>query len=66
VIRAAAAGVWDFLVGDDWRIALGAVLILGVVAIVAAFDVPAWWIAPPGVLGVLYLSVSRGLRRAGP
>jgi hypothetical protein len=64
VIRAAVAGVWDFLVGDDWRIALGAVLILGAVAIVAALEVSAWWITPPGVLGVLYLSVSRGLRKA--
>jgi hypothetical protein len=64
VIRSAVAGVWDFLVGDDWRIALGAAMILGAVALVAAFDVAAWWIAPPGVLAVLYLSVSRGLRLA--
>jgi hypothetical protein len=64
VIRGALAGVWDFLVGDDWRIALGAVLVLGAVAIVAALDVSAWWISPPGVLGVLCLSVTRGLRPA--
>jgi hypothetical protein len=64
VIRAAPAGIWDFLVGDDWRIALGAVLILGVVAVVAALGFAAWWIAPPGVLGVLYLTVGRGLRLA--
>jgi hypothetical protein len=64
VIRGALAGVWDFLVGDDWRIALGAVLVLGAVAIVAALDVSSWWIAPPGVLGVLCLSVIRGLRPA--
>jgi hypothetical protein len=63
VIRAAVAGIY-FLVGDDWRIALGAVLVLGAVAVVAALGAPAWWIAPPGVLGVLYLSVSRGLRLA--
>jgi hypothetical protein len=64
VIRAALVGIWDFLVGDDWRIAAGAVVILGVVAIVAALGLAAWWIAPPGVLGLLWLSVGRGLRLA--
>jgi hypothetical protein len=57
-------GVWDFVVGDDWRTALGVVLALGLTAIVAETSVPAWWIVPSAVLLLLALSIRRAARGA--
>jgi hypothetical protein len=57
--------LWDFVVGDDWRIALGVVLTLGVTAIVAGTAVTAWWILPLGVAGLLTASVWRVGRSRG-
>ena len=55
--------IWEFIVGDDWRIALGVVSALGVTALVTDTTVSAWWILPLGVAGVLGLSVWRAARR---
>jgi hypothetical protein len=55
-------GVWDFIVGDDWRTALGVVLALGVTALIAQTG-SAWWVMPIAVLGLLVLSI-RGAARA--
>jgi hypothetical protein len=54
-----ARAVWDFVVGDDWRTALGVVAALGVTAIVAGAGVTAWWIVPVAVLALLAMSLSR-------
>jgi hypothetical protein len=54
--------IWDFVVGDDWRIALGVVAALGVTALITETSVSAWWILPVGVAGVLGLSVWRAAR----
>jgi hypothetical protein len=51
--------VWDFVVGDDWRIAAGVVLALAVTALVAETSLSAWWILPLAVVGVLGASVWR-------
>ena len=50
---------WDFIVGDDWRVAAGIALALGATAILAATSVPAWWVLPLAVAAVLWLSVRR-------
>jgi hypothetical protein len=52
-------GVWDFIVGDDWRTAVGVVAALGITALVAGAGVAAWWITPVAVLGLLALSLRR-------
>ncbi len=52
-------GAWDFVVGDDWRTALGVVLALGLTALVAETSVAAWWIMPLAVLALLALSIRR-------
>jgi hypothetical protein len=57
-------GVWGFVVGDDWRTAIGVALALGATAIVAAAGVSAWWIMPPAVLALLALSLRRAARGA--
>jgi hypothetical protein len=54
--------LWDFVVGDDWRIALGVVIALGVTALVTDTSVSAWWILPLAVAAVLGLSVWRAAR----
>ena len=63
-IRAFLLGVWDFVVGDDWRTALGVVLALGVTALVAETSVATWWIMPPAVLLLLALSIRRAAKGA--
>jgi len=53
---------WDFVVGDDWRAALGLAVAIGITAALAAADVPAWWFMPLAVAVVLWLSLSREAR----
>jgi hypothetical protein len=54
--------LWDFVVGDDWRIAAGVVIALGLTAVVADTSVSAWWILPVAVAMVLGESVWRAAR----
>jgi len=56
------AGVWEFVVGDDWRTALGVVLALALTALLAGAAISAWWIMPLAVLGLLALSIRRAAR----
>ncbi len=57
--------VWDFVVGDDWRIALVVIVGLAMTAIVAGAGATAWWILPVATLAVLGLSVWRAARSDG-
>jgi thiamine transporter ThiT len=65
VTRLAAFGRfwWNFVVGDDWLVAAGLVVALSVTALVAHDDVSAWWLMPLAVVGLLVLSLRRGVRR---
>lgn len=60
-LRGFAAFWWDFIVGDDWRIAAGAILTLAVTAAVAG-HIAAWWIPPLAVLVLLGVSLVRAVR----
>ena len=53
---------WDFVIGDDWRIAAGVAIALGATAALAETDEPAWWLLPVAVPGLLYLSLKRAAR----
>jgi hypothetical protein len=53
---------WDFIVGDDWRVAVGIVLAFGLTALLETTSVPAWWVLPLGVAAVLWLSLRRVAR----
>jgi hypothetical protein len=53
---------WDFVVGDDWRVAAGVVVALAVTAAVAATGAPAWWLLPLAVALLLYVSLRRAVR----
>jgi hypothetical protein len=64
-LRGFFAFLWEFVIGDDWRIAAGVVLALGATALIAGTSVAAWWVLPLGVAAVLGLSVwhAAGARR---
>jgi hypothetical protein len=62
--RAILGGVWEFVVGDDWRTAVGVAVALGVTAVAAAADIAAWWIMPLAVLAILAASLRRAARGA--
>jgi hypothetical protein len=63
-IRAFFAFWYDFIVGDDWRVALSVVLALGVtVAVDQLTGHASWWILVVAVVAVLPFSVYRVTRR---
>lgn len=62
-LRAFGAFWYDFVVGDDWRIALGVVLALGATAALVAAGVNAWWLPPAAVVVLLAVSLRRAVRR---
>jgi hypothetical protein len=50
---------WDFIVGDDWRIAAGLVVALGISALLVNQSIAAWWLLPVAVVGLLGVSLLR-------
>jgi len=53
---------YDFIVGDDWRVAAGVVAAIGLTALVARRGFAAWWLMVVLVIVVLLGSVRRGTR----
>jgi hypothetical protein len=63
-VRAFGAFWYDFVIGDDWRIAVGVIAGLAVTALVThAAHAPAWWILPLIVVALLTLSLWGSTRR---
>jgi tryptophan-rich sensory protein len=63
--RAFAMFWYDFIIGDDWKLAAGAVVALVVTALLSRTSVPAWWVLPAAVVLLLPFSVwvaARGSR----
>lgn len=57
---------YDFVVGDDWRVAVGVIAALALTYGLSAAGVPSWWLLPCAVAILLPLSlwrVARGHRR---
>jgi hypothetical protein len=63
-LRAFGAFWWDFIVGDDWRIAAGVVAAFVVTAVLAHNDIAAWWVTPLAALGMLAASLAQVVRTA--
>jgi len=55
---------WDFVVGDDWRVAALVAVAIAVTAALEAAGVEAWWLLPLAVPLVLWLSLRRAIRSA--
>jgi hypothetical protein len=49
----------DFIVGDDWRIAVAVVVGLAVTDALVWMGIPAWWVLPVGITGYLSVSMTR-------
>jgi hypothetical protein len=58
-VRAFGFFWWDFVVGDDWRAALGLLVAIGITGGLAAAGIAAWWFLPLAVAVVLALSLRR-------
>ncbi len=62
-LRSFVAFWYDFIVGDDWRIAVGVAAALAVTALLVHARVAAWWVLPVAVLALLGFSLLRISRR---
>jgi phage shock protein PspC (stress-responsive transcriptional regulator) len=54
---------YDFVVGDDWSVAVGVIAALALTYGLGATTIPLWWVLPAAVLVVLPLSLWRVARR---
>jgi hypothetical protein len=61
-LRAFGLFWWDFIVGDDWRVAAGLALALGLTALLTHNGVNAWWLMPLAVGALLVGSAWRAGR----
>ena len=48
---------YDFVIGDDWRVAAAVVAALIVTALLVHAGIPAWWLLPVVVLAFLSISL---------
>jgi len=53
---------WSFVIGDDWTVALGVGIALGVTAVLAHNDVNVWWLLPVAVVAILAASLWRATK----
>ncbi|NTY62351.1 hypothetical protein [Mycolicibacterium sphagni] len=63
-IRAFGAFWYGFVVGDDWRVAVGVIAALAITRLLSRVTtLPTWWIAVVAVAALLALSIRRAIRR---
>jgi phage shock protein PspC (stress-responsive transcriptional regulator) len=62
-VRAFFAFLYDFVVGDDWRIAVGVVAGLALTYALSRTSVPAWWLLPVLLAVLLPASLWLATRR---
>jgi F0F1-type ATP synthase assembly protein I len=55
---------WDFVVGDDWRMAAGVIVGVGLCYLLAHHGMNAWWMLPALIVVGLALSVAMVARGA--
>jgi hypothetical protein len=58
-IRSFALFWWNFIVGDDWRVAAGLAVALGLTYLHTPEGVNAWWLLPAAIALVLADSLRR-------
>ena len=62
-VRAFLAFLYDFVIGDDWRIAVAVVAGLAVTYGVSQTSVPSWWVMPALLVFVLPATLWRATRK---
>ena len=63
-VRQLGRFLYDFVIGDDWRLAGGAALALALAGVVSRADESAWWVAPPVIAFLLGVIVLRARPRS--
>jgi hypothetical protein len=53
---------YDFIVGDDWRVAVGVGAGIGLTAALVSAGLSAWWLMPLAVVATLFASLWRATR----
>jgi hypothetical protein len=61
-LRSFALFWWDFIVGDDWRVAAGIAAALGLTGLLTHYGLGAWWLLPLAVAVLLARSLQRATR----
>jgi hypothetical protein len=62
-LAAFARFLYDFVIGEDWRLAAGVAAGIAITALIAhESEVSAWWVLPAAVAVMLSLSVWRAAR----
>ncbi len=62
-VKAFLEFLWDFVIGDDWRIAAAVAAALVATLVRADNGIAAWWLLPTVVAAMLSLSVWAAARR---
>ncbi len=55
---------WNFIVGDDWRVAAGLAVALGLTSLLTHEGVNAWWLLPIAIVLLLTGSLWRETRQS--
>jgi hypothetical protein len=61
-LRSFARFWWNFIVGDDWRVAAGLAVTLGLTSLLTHNGVNAWWLLPLAIAFLLAGSLRRATR----
>jgi hypothetical protein len=63
-LRAFGAFAYDFVIGDDWRVAIGVAVALAVTYWLShATKVATWWLVPFALVVLLPLTLWRAVRK---
>jgi hypothetical protein len=62
-LRRFGAFWYDFVIGDDWRVAVTVVVALALTFAAASAHIAAWWVVPVAVAIALPLSLRRAARK---
>jgi hypothetical protein len=63
-LRAFGRFWWDFVVGDDWRVAAGVLVALVATKLLTSSGVNAWWLLPVAIVLLLAASLRRASGRS--
>lgn len=61
-LRGFVAFWYDFIIGDDWRVAVGVVIAFAATFALSRSSFPAWWLVPVAVALLLPMSLWRATR----